>query len=127
MMKPIPQIRHHVQLICWGFVKELLIITSNSTKLIHAHTHSPNLAHLPPPPAPLQTHTQTHRHPPRSANACRHRVIDSIQIARLFSGAWRNDITLITTSKYKQSHCLTDKSVYMHVCLCLCVCGSPSM
>lgn len=28
MMKPIPQIGHHVLLICWGFVKELLIRAS---------------------------------------------------------------------------------------------------
>lgn len=28
MMKPIPRIRHHVRLICWVFLKGLLIITS---------------------------------------------------------------------------------------------------
>lgn len=49
------------------------------------------------------------------ALACGHTVIDRIQIARLFSGVWRNDITLITTSKYKQSRYLTDTSVYKHV------------
>lgn len=51
MMKPIPQIRHHVQLICWIFVKSCSSKPLNQT---NTHTHSSNLT-------PPQSHI--HKHP----------------------------------------------------------------
>ena len=48
-------------------------------------------------------------------------VTDSFQIARLFSAAQRDDITLITRLKYKQWCYLTDKEVYKRALVSACV------
>lgn len=100
----------HMLGLCWR-------VAHQNPKLTHEHTSRHIQTHSPPF---LHTHKYK-KHPLRPGKARRHGVIDSIQIARLFSRAWRNDITLITAPKYKQLDCLTDKSVYMHVRLCACL------